>query len=96
MATGRHPLLSPPRRLLAAAHGKAQVERQPGETVARVLPTDDPLWGVHVANTGAVDVSASWQEWGDAAEPTSSVASVTSVNVPRGTTSLPRAEPRLR
>ena len=98
MATGRHPLLSPPRRLvathavrrpLAAAHGQARIERQPAETVVKVFPTDDPLWGVDVASTGALDVRAAWQEWGDAPEPASSEALVATLSLERGTQVMP-------
>lgn len=98
MSTGRHPLLSPPRRLLAshavrlplrAAHGTAQVDRARDETVARLLPTDDPVWGIHVPSTGSVRVGATWREWGDSAEPTTASASVTQLNLPRGSTALP-------
>jgi hypothetical protein len=98
MAQGRHPLLSPPRRLtlvhavrrpLQAAHGEVTVERQPGETLARIRPTDDPVWGIHVASTASVDVSATWQEWGDAPEPTPASAQVAQLNVPRGSQQLP-------
>ncbi|MEV7099721.1 hypothetical protein AB0M80_43585 [Amycolatopsis sp. NPDC051045] len=99
MVRGRHPLLSPPRWLLLThavrcpldrAHGRALVERDAGQTVARIAPTDvEPVWGIHVASTGSVDVSVSWQEWGDAAEPTPATAVVAQVNVPRGTEKLP-------
>ncbi len=102
MAAGRHPLLSPPRRLLAthavrrplrAAHGTVRIERLPADTVTRVSPPDDPaedpLWGLHVASTGAIDVGASWQEWGDSAEPVPSEAHVCSISLARGTVRVP-------
>ncbi|MGI8901999.1 MAG: hypothetical protein ACR2HA_13940 [Nocardioides sp.] len=93
MAQGRHPLLSPPRRLtlthavrrpLQAAHGRVTVE-----TMARIVPTDNPVWGIHVASTASVDVTASWQEWGDAPEPTQASAPVAQLNVRRGAERLP-------
>jgi hypothetical protein len=98
MVAGRHPLMSPPRPLmlthavrrpLEKPHGKASADRHAGETVARILPTDDPLWGVHVPSTGSVDVTATWEEWGDAPAPTSASAAVAQLNVQRGATSLP-------
>jgi hypothetical protein len=98
MVAGRHPLLSPPKRLLMThavrqplqkPQGKVLVERGAGETVARVLPDGDPLWGVHVPSTGAVGVSARWDEWGDAAQPTPSSAVVGQLNVLRGVGELP-------
>lgn len=98
MVRGRHPLLSPPRPLLLthavrrpleAAHGAAVCARDAGETVARIGPTDaEPVWGVHVPSTGSVDVSASWLEWGDAAEPVPSTAAVAQVSIARGTERL--------
>ena len=99
MVRGRHPLLSPTRWLLLThavrrpldpAHGSALARRDAGETVARIAPTDDePVWGIHVASTGSVDVCASWQEWGDAPEPMAASAVVAQVNLPRGTARLP-------
>ena len=98
MVAGRHPLLSPPLRLscthavrrpLGTAHGPALVERKAGETVARILPADDPLWGVHVPSTGSVDVTASWQEWSDAPEPTPTVTTVAQLNLRRGAETMP-------
>ncbi|GAB3416148.1 hypothetical protein GCM10027569_38430 [Flindersiella endophytica] len=59
--------------------------------MARIAPTDDePVWGIHVASTGSVEVNVSWQEWGDAAEPTPATAMVAQLNVPRGTEKLPQ------
>jgi hypothetical protein len=98
MVRGRHPLLNPPRRLmlthavrqpLAQARGPAAVERFPGETVALVSPAAHPTWGIHVPSTGAVDVVARWDEWGDGPKPTASTAMVTQLSLLRGSTTLP-------
>jgi hypothetical protein len=72
---GRHPMLTPPRRLelvhavrlpLQIPSGVASAERPPGATYARILPTDDPLWHVHTPTTVQVDMQATWKEWADA------------------------------
>ena len=98
MTQGRHPLLTPPRRLtlthavrqpLEQPRGKPVVERPQGGTVARVDPDDDPTWGIHVPSTGAVEVAAKWDEWGDAPEPTESSALVGQLSLPRGSEAVP-------
>jgi len=98
MVRGRHPLLNAPRTLmlthavrqpLEQARGEAEVERFVGETVASVLPTDLPTWGIDVPSTGSVDVVARWEEWGDGPTPTASSALVAQLSLLRGSTSLP-------
>ncbi|SCF20193.1 hypothetical protein GA0074695_4293 [Micromonospora viridifaciens] len=95
--TGRHPMLTPPRRLelvhavrkpLAAPTGSWTTERPEKSTYAVLRPHDKAL-GLHTPSTAQLTVQAAWCEWGDAAEPTPAAASLPPVTISYGATELP-------
>ena len=94
---GRHPLITPARRIelvhavrqpLDPPSGALTATRAAGATVA-VLEPSDPVLGLHTPSTAQLDLHASWDEWADAPEPTVRSAPLPSVAVTRGADRLP-------
>lgn len=76
---GRHPVITPARRIevvhavrkpLKAPAGTLMATRNEGETFALIVDAGDRLIGIDRDSTSQVDVSATWDEWGDAPTPT--------------------------
>lgn len=94
---GRHPLLSPPRRLecvhavrkpLNAPTGSLSASRPAGATYADLEP-DDAILGIHTQSTAQLEIRAEWKEWGDAKEPTDATTALPPLAVSYGATELP-------
>ena len=95
---GRHPIVTPPhkmllvhavRRPLNAPQGALVVSRTPGATAATLSDPQQPFYAVDRDSTIAVDVSAAWDEWTDAPEPTPMNEVLQTLPVARTTARLP-------
>ena len=93
---GRHPMLTPPRRLelvhavrrpLKAPAGSLAASRPAGATYALLEP-DDAIVGLDTPSTAQVDVRGVWEEWGDTAKPAERSAPLPSTAVSAGASSL--------
>lgn len=96
--TGRHPVVTPAltlravhavRRPLGTPSADLVVSRSVGDTAATLTGAANAAFGVHVASTGQVDVTASWDEWGDSDLPTPRSEVVESLPVGLDRTPLP-------
>ncbi|WP_117208588.1 hypothetical protein [Allorhizocola rhizosphaerae] len=95
--TGRHPMLTPPRRMelvhavrkpLLKPQGSWTSERPEGSTYA-VLQPHDKLLGLHTPSTAQLTVHAQWDEWADEPEPTAASAPLPPVAITYGAAELP-------
>ncbi|MFG2593175.1 hypothetical protein [Streptomyces sp. NPDC048438] len=98
---GRHPMLTPPRRLelvhavrrpLNAPSGSLSSSRPPGSTHA-VLEPHDGIFGVHTPSTAQLDIRAHWDEWGDTDTPVPTSVPLPPLAVSRGAHALAEIRP---
>ena len=98
VSNGRHPVITPARRIevvhavrrpLSAPAGPLAATREEGDTFARIAGAADPLIGVDRDSTAQLDVSATWDEWGDAPTPVAAGEVVGSIPVDLDAPALP-------
>lgn len=94
---GRHPMLTPPRRLelvhavrrpISAPSGSLTSSRLANATYA-ILEPHNPILGIHTPSTAQLDIRAEWEEWSDAPKSEPRFAPLPSLAVSRGARSLP-------
>ena len=95
--SGRHPLITPARRIelvhavrcpRSAPSGTLTAKRERDQTHA-VLEPHDPLLGIHTPSTAQLELRASWKEWDDAPVGTDRSAPLPPVAVTYGADVLP-------
>ncbi len=94
---GRHPMLTPPRRIelvhavrqpIKAPTGSLATSRPIGATYAVLEPTD-ALLGIDTSSTAQLDITAAWDEWGGPVPVASPATPLPPTAVARGAEELP-------
>jgi hypothetical protein len=96
-AVGRHPMVTPARRLelvhavrrpLDPPKGPLTTARPAASTFATLHP-QDPIFGVHTPSTAQIALNAEWDEWSDAPTANPATAPLPPVTVTYGAAALP-------